>query len=229
MLKEVVVITDDSGTILPPKNFWKSKLGTGIDIREHTEINRLLAEHGLEIPADDLDREEVYREILKDYLRPARMMYAGMFSEVRSFVDELGGVCNADLYIISGRYGLVNQHDEIIPHKYHIDTIEKLQVLDAAQGFSAKMREVCTGRTVLIFCLPKHYIAYLNSIGWFETIPEGTGGVMITSKEFADLEASHKNIRVLPRRGVCRVGRENRKKILDVILQDGCPAGGVSD
>lgn len=51
--------------------------------------------------------------------------------------------------------------------------------------------------------------------------------VMITSEEFADLEASHKNIRVLPRRGVCRVGRENRKKILDVILQDGCPAGEV--
>ncbi|HQD25884.1 MAG TPA: hypothetical protein PKV78_05005 [Methanoculleus thermophilus] len=227
MLREVVVITDDSGTILPPKNFWKSKFGTGIDIREHIEINRLLAEHGLGIPADDLDREGAYREILKDYLRPARAMYAGMFSEVRSFVDELGGVCNADLYILSGRYGLINQNDEIIPHKYHIDTIEKLHDLDAALGFSTKLREICTGRTALIFCLPKHYIAYLNSIGWFETIPGGTGVVMITSKEFADLETSHTNIRVLPRRGVCRVGRENRKKILDVILQDWDPAGQV--
>jgi len=229
VLREVVVITDDTGTILPPENFWKSKFGTGIDIREHIEINRLLAEHGLGIPADDLDREGAYREILKDYLRPARVMYAGMFSEVRSFVDELSEVCNADLYIISGRYGLVNQYDEIIPHKYHIDTIGKLHDLDAAQGFSAKMREMCTDNSMLILCLPKHYIAYLNSIGWFETIPGSTGVVMITSKEFADLETSHKNIRVLPRRGVCRVGRENRKKILDVILQDGCPAGGISD
>jgi len=210
--KEVVVITDDSGTILPPKNFWKSKFGTGIDIREHAEINRLLAEHGLGIPADDLDREEVYREILKDYLRPARVMYAGMFSEVRSFVDELGEVCNADLYIISRRYGLVNQHDEIIPHKYHIDSIEKLQVLDAAQGFSAKMREVCTGRTVLIFCLPKHYIAYLNSIRWFETIPEGTGVVMITSKEFADLEASHKKYPGASQKGRLSGGEREQEK-----------------
>lgn len=147
-------------------------------------------------------------------------MYAGMFSEVRSFVDELGKRCDVDLYIISGRYGLINQNDEIIPHKYHIDTIEKLKDLDDALNFSIKIRELCTDKSVLILCLPKHYISYLNSIQWFKKIPEDTSIAMITSTEFSYLESQQDNIRVLPRKGVCRLGKENKKEILDHILHD---------
>ncbi|MBP2145415.1 hypothetical protein J2129_000869 [Methanofollis sp. W23] len=220
MFKQVIIITDDSGTILPTRNIWKSTFGTGIDIRKHDHILQILGKNGLKIPTNDLDNEKKYQELLYEYIRPAKFMYAGMFSEVRSFVDELGKRCDVDLYIISGRYGLINQNDEIIPHKYHINTIERLEGLDDALDFSTKIQELCIDRSMLILCLPKHYISYLNSIRWFEEIPEDTNIVMITSNEFSYLESQQGNIRVLPRKGVCRLGKENKKEIQDLILRD---------
>lgn len=219
MLNKILIVTEDSRTILPSRNRWKPKLGTGINLQDHKEINALLAASGLQIPRNNLNNEIDCREILKEYIRPAKFMYGGVFSEIRDFVGELRPICNVELYIISGRYGLINQDDDIIPYLYPLDSKEKLQHLDMTSGFSNKILELCADKLILILCLQKHYISYLNSIGWFEKIPKDKTVLMVTSSEFLDLGAKFKNIKLYPRKGVCRLGKRNKEDIINLIIQ----------
>lgn len=219
MLNSILIVTEDSRTILPSRKKWRPKLGTGINLQDHDGINALLAASGLQMPGNDLNNEIEYREVLKDYIRPARCMYAGTFSEIRDFANELRPICNAELYIISGRYGLINQDDDIIPYLYPLNSKEKLQYLDGSSGFSSKICDLCVDKSILIVCLQKHYISYLDSIGWFEKIPKDTTVIMVAGNEFLNLSAKIKNIKFYARKGVCRLGKRNKEDIISLISQ----------
>lgn len=220
MLK-ILVITEDSRTVLPSRNKWKSKLGAGVNLQDHDEIKALLTAKGLQIPRNDLNNEIEYREVLKEYIRPAKYMYAGIFSEIRDFVDELSPLCNAEMYIISGRYGLINQDDDTIPYLYPLDSKEKVLFLDGSSGFSNKILDLCADKLILILCLQKHYIAYLETIGWFEKIPQDKTVIMVASNEFLNLSDKFKNIKFYPRKGVCRLGKRNKENIKHFIAEIG--------
>lgn len=219
MLSNILIVTEDSRTVLPSRNKWRPKLGTGINIQNHAEINALLAASGLQMPGNDLNNEIEYRAVLKDYIRPARYMYAGTFSEIRDFADELCPICDVELCIISGRYGLIDQDEDIIPYLYPLDSREKLQYLDEISEFSSKILDLCVDKSILIVCLQKHYISYLDSIVWFEKIPKDTTVIMVAGNEFIDLSAKIKDIEFYARKGVCRLGKKNKEDIMSFIAQ----------
>ncbi len=68
-----------------------------------------LKKANLNIPGDDTDLEDRYREALNDFIRPAWLMFAGMFGEIRKFYEILREILPTELYIVSGRYGFIKK------------------------------------------------------------------------------------------------------------------------
>ncbi|MEN6292871.1 MAG: hypothetical protein ABFD07_12755, partial [Methanobacterium sp.] len=131
----VLIITEDTATQLPQVDKWTTQIRKGQDIEKNLELLQLLKTHNSTIPSDDLKKEKAYRTILKQYIRPAKFMFSAVFSEVRDFSDESAELTRTDLYIISGRYGLINGNDEIIPYSKTVKTSIELAELDKKTEF----------------------------------------------------------------------------------------------
>jgi hypothetical protein len=136
---KVAIFTEDTDVKLPPIDRWTGKYGRGIDITQDLKIRSLLESHNLAVPHDDIEIEDKYRKILHEFIRPARSMFAGMFAEVRIFADTVSGFAQTDLNIVSGRYGLIQENEEIIPYSHHIQTEKDLEILDKRTDFSNLM------------------------------------------------------------------------------------------
>ncbi|MEI7858104.1 MAG: hypothetical protein WCH85_11480, partial [Methanomicrobiales archaeon] len=105
-------------------------MGNGIDIRKNEEINTILQKYSIPLPSDDLERETEYKNVLKEFIRPASLMFAGRFVEVKKFAEALNSQISTDLYILSGRYGLIQDNIEIIPYYADYESINQIQQLD---------------------------------------------------------------------------------------------------
>ena len=85
---------------------------------DFVQVQKILAERKLPLPSFDLELEDVYREVLKPFVKPAGEMYAGSFSTVKNLVEDLRRAGKkVDLYIISARYGLIREDREIVPYE----------------------------------------------------------------------------------------------------------------
>lgn len=213
---QVTVFTEESGIKLPEIKKWKNSLGRGKDIGKDKEIKALLEENNLSLPQHNIELEKRYREILQDYLRPARTMFAGMFTEVRDFKDNLSN-CNISLYIISGRYGLLGEDEIIIPYVSNISSTNDIEILDKRTGFSQRMLEKTTESNIVIILLPIQFISYLLTIDWFSLLNSNSTIVLVTSKHFKEKFSDMPNIKLLERRGVARMGSYNREEIISII------------
>ena len=214
---KVVIFAEDTDVKLPPVNQWTGKYGRGIDITEEPKILSLLENHNLAVPQDDIEIEEQYREILREFIRPARSMFAGMFSEVRSFTDTLSKLVQTDLCIISGRYGLIQENDEIIPYSHHVQTEQDLEILDQRTDFSNRMVDAANDHEIIIMLLPKHYLLYLLKHCWFDRLNRESSIIIISSKKLRTDFSQYNNADILERKGVARMGKVNRDKILKFI------------
>ncbi len=87
------------------------------------EIEDILREHGLPIPTDNLELEDVYKEVLKDFVLPAYKMYVGITSPLLKLVER-GYI----VYVISGRYGLIDAREPIVPYDISIDKSKSLEI-----------------------------------------------------------------------------------------------------
>lgn len=93
------------------------------------EIKPLLDIHNLPIPTDNLENEERYKEILKEFVLPASQMYEGSFKFVKELVDTLRKRGDeVDFYIISARYGLIDENTPIIPYEYTFKGLSKEEI-----------------------------------------------------------------------------------------------------
>jgi cytoplasmic iron level regulating protein YaaA (DUF328/UPF0246 family) len=173
--------------------------------------------HNLAIPKDNIEVEDRYREILHDFIRPARSMFAGMFTEVRIFADTLSELAQTNLHFISGRYGLLHETQEIIPYSNHIQNEQDLEILDERTDFSRLMIDAAKNHEMVIILLPKHYIIYLLKRDWFNLIDKNSFIVVVSSKQLRSYFAEYTNVKVLPKNGIARIGRENRNEILDFV------------
>lgn len=212
----VTVFTEESGIKLPEIKKWKNSLGRGRDIGKDKEIKALLEENNLSLPQHNIELEKRYREILQDYLRPARTMFAGMFTEVRDFKDNLSNY-SISLYIISGRYGLLGEDEIIIPYVSNISSTNDIEILDKRTDFSQRMLEKTTESNIVIILLPIQFISYLLAIDWFSFLNSDSTIVLVTSKHFKENFSDMPNIKLLERRGVARMGSYNREEIISII------------
>jgi cytoplasmic iron level regulating protein YaaA (DUF328/UPF0246 family) len=214
---KVVIFTEDTDVKLPPINRWTGKYGRGIDITEDSQIISLLESYNLAVPHDDIEMEDQYRKFLREFIRPARSMFAGMFSEVRIFADTLSEFVKTNLYVISGRYGLIQETEEIIPYSAHIQTEQDLGNLDKRTDFNNHMVDTANEFKFIILLLPKHYLLYLLKHGFFDRLNRESSIIIVTSKKLQSDFSQYNNVSVLERKGVARMGKVNRDKILEII------------
>lgn len=214
---KVVIFTEDSAVKLPPINRWTGKYGRGIDITEDPKIMSLLEIHNLAVPHDDIEIEDQYRDILHEFMRQARLMFAGMFAEVRLFADTVSEFAQTNLCIISGRYGLIQENKEIIPYSHHIKTEQDLEILDERTDFSNLMVDAANNHEIMIMLLPKHYLMYLLKRGCFDRFDKKLFIIIVSTKKLQSDFSNYSNVNVLERKGVARLGEKNRDEILKFI------------
>lgn len=217
----VLIITEDSATKLPQINKWTNKIQKGLDIEKDDELIKLLKKHNSPIPSDDLVDEESYKIILKDYIRPAKFMFSGMFSEVRDFSNKLATITPTNLYIVSGRYGLINENDSIIPYSKNVKTNVELKNLDDNTAFVEKIHSLLSDYTLIIFLLPSQYIKFFYANGIFESISKKHSVVIVTGTQNNDILSKYPHFTILSRKGVARLGYKNFNKIIELIKKSG--------
>ena len=213
---QAVIITNDSGVKLPKISKWHNKYGIGKDITKDCELISLLEMYNLNVPSDDFINEIDYSEILKDYIRPTIDMFAGPFNEVRSFLVSINKLVFTKLYVISGRYGLLNENNKIIPYTTSIKNIKSLKKLDYNTNFRNNMLNVCKNKDIIILLLPKHFITYLLNINWFDFFKNNQFIFIVSSKNLKS-NFIENNYYYLERKGVTRIGNMNKEIILETI------------
>lgn len=214
---KVVIFTEDTAVKLPPINRWTGKYGRGIDITEDSQIISLLKSHNLAVPHDNIEMEDQYRKVLREFIRPARSMFAGMFAEVRIFADIISEFAQTDLCVISGRYGLIQENEEIIPYSHHIQTEQDLEILDQRTDFSNLMFDAANNHEIIIILLPKHYLLYLLKRDWFDQLDKKSFIFIVSSKKLQSDFSDYSNVTILERKGVARLGEKKRDEILKFI------------
>ncbi len=219
-MKKAVIFTDDSGVKLPEIHKWKQVVGKASDIRKNANVLDALKKANLDVPRDDTDFEDIYRKALREFVRPARLMFAGMFGEIRIFYDILREILPTELYIVSGRYGLVKENQEIIPYSAHIETVEDLERLDNRTYFLKAMLDASSDKQFIIMCFPSHYFQSLIKEGWFEKIGTEHLFFIVAGSNIINELSEHPNIMLFEKRGVARMGKDNQAKIIDRIKSE---------
>lgn len=214
---KVVIFTEDTAVKLPPIDRWTGKYGKGIDITKNPKIISLLESHNLAVPHDDVEIEDQYREVLHEFMRSARSMFAGMFVEARIFAETVSEFAQTDLYIVSGRYGLIQENEEILPYSNHIRTENDLEILDERTDFSNLMVDAANDHDIMIVLLPKHYLMYLFKCGCFDRFNKQLSIIIVSTKKLQSDFSDYNNVNVLERKGVARLGEKNRDEILKFI------------
>jgi len=214
---KAIILTDDTKSQLPKNSSWSKKFGRGCGIAKDPQVNNLLKKENFSVPTNDLENEEKYKQILNEYKRPAKNMFAGRFAEIRSFEEKLKNLIQVEILIISGRYGLINGDMEIIPYDYSIDKQADLKDFDEKHKFLPKLKTLLSGSTHLIIFLPKIFIEYFLKKGFFDKLPNDLKIIIISSKEFEEPLKKYQNIILLERRGVSRLRNTDSDKILSIV------------
>jgi hypothetical protein len=214
---KAIILTDDTKSQLPKHRSWSKKFGRGSGIVKDPSVNHLLQKENFTVPTNDLENEEKYKQILFEFIRPAKNMFAGRFTEIRSFEDKLKDVIEVEILIVSGRYGLINGDMEIIPYDYSIDKKVNLKDFDEKYKFLSKLKAQLPGSTHLIILLPKIFIKYFMKQGFFEELPYGLKIIIVSSKEFEEPLKKYQNIILLERRGVSRLRNQDSDRILSLV------------
>ena len=213
---KIIIITDDSSVKFPPFNKWKNKFGRGTDISKNLDIISVLNEENSSVPTDDIYKEFFYQKILEPFIRPARFMFSGNFLEVAQFADTLSKLLPTEIFIVSGRYGLINEKSKIIPYQLHIDTTEKLIELDQRTKLLSNIQKLLQKDVICLVLLPKHYIQFLLKNKIFQhNLSENL--IVVSLGEFEESLKKSENIIFLNRPGVARIGKQNREKIIEFI------------
>lgn len=214
---KAIILTDDTKSQLPKHRSWSKKIGRGSGIAKDPQILNLLAKENFSVPTNDLENEEKYRQILPDFIRPAKNMFAGRFAEIRSFEEKLKKLTEVEILIISGRYGLINGDTEIIPYDYSIDKKTDLEYFNEKYKFLPRLITLLSGSKYLIILLPKVFIEYLMKKGFFDELPDNLKIIIISSKEFEEPLKKYQNIILLERRGVSRLKNKDSDTILSLV------------
>jgi hypothetical protein len=214
---KAIILTDDTKCQLPSHNKWTNRFGCGSGISKESEILTLLKKGNDSIPSDDLENEIRYRNVLHEFIRPAKNMFGGRFSEVRTFAAQLSKNIPVEILIISGRYGLIDDSEEIIPYDHSIQNITQLKILDEKNKIFSRVKESLSDSTHLIILLPKFYIEYLIKKQFFETLPSKIVTIIVTSKGLQTQLNQYENVIIFERKGVARLRSQNCDQILSLI------------
>lgn len=213
----VIIFTEESGVKLPEINKWSGKISKGIDITKNKNIISLLNDHNLKIPSNDTEMETQYRNVLSDFIRSSKLMFAGSFIEVRNFAITLSDFISTEINIISSRYGNLKENDEIIPYFSHSENSNDLEFLDEKTNFSQNMLVEADKFDIIILLFSKHYISYLLKEGWFDKLKPKSAIIIVSSRKLEPSFSFYDNVMFFERKGVSRIGKKNSNEIVQII------------
>ncbi len=213
---KITIITEDSSVKLPEIKSGGRKFGRAVKLNDYIPFIDVLNNNNLNIPTDDLEKENIYKNKLKEFVRPSKLMFAGRFSEVRDLYQKLKKEYKTDLFIISGRYGLLNAESEIIPYEFYLNNYYLLKKLDEKMNFYNQLIENVNESDCVLFFLSKIFISYLFNNGLLDDISSKTKLIFITSKDFKKIITNSNNI-YFHRRGVARIGNNNGDEIFKIL------------
>ncbi len=133
---------------------------------DYWALVRRLRAYGLNIPGFDIEMEDVYRPILGDFARPAIEMYIGQsFRAMVKLTKALEGVGKrVDLYVISGRYGVIKGDTVIIPYEASLNSLNRAQLTEWSRrmGIGEKLLGIIRGYDLVIASLTAKYAEALG-------------------------------------------------------------------
>ena len=141
-------------------------------------------------------------------------MFGGSFTEVKDFNNELKKTMDSELYILSTRYGILSANEPMIPYEPSKLSIEILKSIDLKNEFFKKINEIIQNADYLLLFLPRICVEYFNDKKFFNTFPSNLNIIIVTAKKFKK-EISNNRIKILTRPGVARIGKINRKIIIE--------------
>lgn len=148
-------------------------------------------------------------------------MFAGQFSEVKIFRDNLDKIMPTSLFVISGRYGLLSENTSIIPYNRNIESVEELQKINSKTQFTQKIIDLSKNIDFIIFCIPSLFLEFFIAIGFFDLVTPQKGIIIVSTTKYSNVLSKNPKIVLLHRRGVARIGKENQKKIIKIISRCG--------
>ena len=217
-MKKIAIFTNDSEIQLPEIHKWKNTLGKGSNIENNQYILDILKKSNLKIPEDDINLEHDYKNKLIDFVRPARLMFAHSFGEIRTFFDDLRKISSIELFVVSGRYGLLKENDDIIPYHVPLKTVDDIKKLNNRTNFLKDIDDVSSGKQIIIMSFPSFYFQFFIEEGWFEKIGTNLIVYAISGNNIKSRLLNFKNITFFNRKGVVRIGKHNQEKIINVII-----------
>ena len=132
------------------------------------QIRALLKSRGLDFPGCDLKNEDKYREVLSEFMLPAAQMYRRSFRFIKTLVSRLGNEGrNVDLFILSARYGLINEEHEIIPCECGLLDMKKNEIRQWAKERAILKQlqgvlEETTYEHIIVILGEKYFLALLS-------------------------------------------------------------------
>lgn len=162
LIHNLMGILENAKRILVITNCTKEK---AVDMRE---VKSKLAKLNLQTPSFDLDKEPVYRDVLQEFIKPARDMYVGQtIKPVKELVKTLKSCGKyVDFYIISARYGIIGENDLIIPYEAKLDASnkEKLKKWSEERKVVSKLQDIVAkgGYDLAIIILSRAYALALG-------------------------------------------------------------------
>jgi hypothetical protein len=162
-------------------------------------VRSVLARAGLQIPSFDLEREKIYREVLKEFAKPASKMYTGKtFRAVLKLVERLRSCGKVvDVYFISARYGIINEKDLIIPYDATLKGMRSKEIRMWARermvNYKIHNILISGGYSLAIIILPREYAQAIIEILRKQLTPT----ILITSKSILRT-MQNKNIIAMP-------------------------------
>lgn len=157
-----------------------------------------------------------YKEALKEYIRPAKTMFAGSFSEVRDFNERLNRTMDSKLFILSTRYGLISENHEIIPYETRRFTSTILDVMNKKHNILKEMTKLSANADYILLLLPRSCIEYFIDNKWLQDLPSYVKIIAVTSPSL-EKDFNSKTTVILPRVGVARIGKKNRELIIGTL------------
>ena len=126
------------------------------------EVLNVLRKSNLKVPSFDIELEDKYRNVLSKFIKPAREMYGGTFRAIRNLANKLRALGKqVDVYIISARYGLINENDLVIPYEATLKGLRKedIERWSRKLKIEPRLNELLgTGNyDVIIVALPREY------------------------------------------------------------------------
>lgn len=122
---------------------------------------------GLKVPSFDVENEPIYLGAVRPFSRRAKDLFQGYFKKIMKGVRIARGQgITIDVYLISPRYGLVQEDELVLPHAVDLKGMKRrdLEELSNRLGIMERLSKILQKRyDLLILVLKKNHLPLIHT------------------------------------------------------------------